>query len=92
MCIITKLPNKKSTRYDEISTEIIKILLAVISPTLSLIINKYILNGTVPDDMKVSKFKPLFKKGDVTLLNNYRPISLLPCVSQVFERVLFNQL
>ena len=86
------MPNKKSTGYDEISTETFKILSAVISPTLSLIINKCILNGTVPDEMKVSKIKPLFKKGDVTLLNNYRPISLLPCVSQIFERVLFNQL
>ena len=92
MCIISKLPNKKSTGYDEISTETIKILSAVISPTLSLIINKCILNGTVPDEMNVSKIKPLFKKGDVTLLNNYRPISLLPCVSKIFERVLFNQL
>ena len=77
MCIISKLPNKKSTAYDEISTETIKILSAVISPTLSLIINKCILNGTVPDEMKVSKIKPFFKKGDVTLLNNYTPISLL---------------
>ena len=92
MCIISKLPNKKSTGYDEISTKTIKILSAVISPTLSLIINKCILHGTVPDEMKVSKIKPLFKKGDVTLLNNYRPISLLPCVSKIFERVLFNQL
>ena len=49
MCIISKLPNKKSTGYDEISTETIKILSFVISPTLSLIINKCILNGTVPD-------------------------------------------
>ena len=65
---------------------------AFVTPTLSLIINKCILNGTVPDEMKVSKIKPLFKKGDVTLLNNYRPISLLPCVSKIFERVLFNQL
>ena len=48
--------------------------------------------GTVPDEIKVSKIKPLFKKGDVTLLNNYRPISLLPCVSKIFEMVLFNQL
>ena len=60
MCIISKLPNKKSTGYDKISTETIKILSAVISPTLSLIINKCILNGTVPDEMKVSKIKPLF--------------------------------
>ena len=65
--------------------------LAVISPTLSIIINKCIINGTVPDEMKVSKIKPLFKKGDVTLLNNYRPISLLPCLSKIFERVLYKQ-
>ena len=70
MCIISKLPNKKRTGHDGISTETIKILSAVISPTLSLIINKYIITGTVPDDMKVLKFKPLFKKGDMTLLNN----------------------
>ena len=86
------MSNKKSTGYNEISTKTIKILSAVISLTLSLIINKCILNDTVPDEMKVSKIKPLFKKGDVTLLNNYRPISLLPCVSKIFERVLFNQL
>ena len=79
-------------RHDGISTETIKILSAVISPTLSLIINKCIINGTVPDEIKVSKIKPLFKKGDVTLLNNYRPISLLPCLSKNFETVLFNQL
>ena len=92
MCIISKLPNKKSTGHDGISTETIKILSAVISPTLSIIINKCIINGTVPDEIKVSKTKPLFKKGDVTLLNNYRPISLLPSLSKIFERVLFNQL
>ena len=87
------MPNKKSTGgHDGISTETIKILSAVISPTLSLIINKCIINGTVPDEIKVSKIRPLFKKGDVTLLNNYRPISLLPCLSKIFERVLFIQL
>ena len=53
MCIISKLPNKKSTGHDGISTETIKILSAVISPTLSIIINKCIINGTVPDEMKV---------------------------------------
>ena len=62
MCIISKLPNKKSTGYDEISTETIKILSAVISPTLSLIINICILNGTVPDEMKVSKINLCLKR------------------------------
>ena len=49
MYIISKLSNKKSTGYDGISTETTKILSVVISPTLSLIINKCITNGIVPD-------------------------------------------
>ena len=42
--------------------------------------------------MEVLKIKPLLGKGDATLLNNYRPISLLPCVSKIFGKVLFSQL
>ena len=60
MCIISKLPNRKSTGYDNISTETIKIRSAVISPTLSLVINMCIMNSTVPDEIKVLKIKPLF--------------------------------
>ena len=35
---------------------------------------------------------PLFKKGDILLFETYRPISVLPAISKIFERVLFNQL
>ena len=51
-----------------------------------------ITTGIFPDSFKISKITPLFKKGDVSLLSNYRPISLLPTVSKNFERILYNQL
>ena len=76
--IIGKLPAKKSTGHDGISTELLKTLCDIISPTISVIINKCFESGIYPEEMKLSKVKPLYKKGDPTLLNNYRPISLLP--------------
>ena len=44
------------------------------------------------DALKVAKVKPLFKKGNNCCLNNYRPISLLPTISKIFERVMYTQL
>ena len=48
--------------------------------------------GICPDAFKLSKVIPLFKKGDSSLLVNYRPISLLPTISKVFERVIHDQM
>ena len=36
--------------------------------------------------------KPLFKSGDPLLFNNYRPVSLRPSLSKIFEHVIFDQL
>ena len=44
-----------------------------------------------PKDCKVAKLKPLYKKGTKTDPKNFRPISLLPIVSKIFEKVIHEQ-
>ena len=48
--------------------------------------------GIFPDAFKKSKITPIIKKGETSLLINYRPISLLPTISKIFERIIHNQM
>ena len=48
--------------------------------------------GIYPNEFKFAKVIPIFKKDDTSLLANYRPISLLPTLSKIFERVMFSLL
>ena len=41
--------------------------------------------------MKISKIKPLFKSGETDLVNNYRPISILPVFSKLLEHIMYNR-
>ena len=45
-----------------------------------------------PERLKLAKVIPVFKKGDSKLITNYRPISLLPVISKVLEKIIANQL
>ena len=57
-----------------------------------MIINQTMSTGIFPNALKIAKVRPLYKKGEQSSLNNYRPISLLPTISKIFERVLYNQI
>ncbi len=48
--------------------------------------------GIFPDKLKIAKINPIYKKDDENLFTNYRPISLLPAISKVFEKVIFQQM
>ena len=52
---------------------------------------KLIKLSTVPDESKIVKLKPLYKKGKKTDPKNYRPTSLLPDISKILEKVISDQ-
>ena len=90
--IIYNLPPKSSSVCDGISTKLLKVIAPVIIKPLTLLINQVLNTGTFPDKLKIAKVIPIFKKGDPSLFENYRPISLLPAISKVLEKIIALQL
>ena len=70
---------------------IIKDAAHVYSHRLTLIFNNYIRNGKFPDTLKYTDITQVFKKVDTTDKSNYRPISILPNFSKIFEKIIYNQ-
>ena len=92
MKAIEGLENKNSSGHDGISNTLLKVIKANISQSLTTVINQMVTTGIFPDAFKLSKVIPLYKKGDSSLLVNYRPISVLPTISKIFEKVIHEQL
>ena len=90
--IILDLRNSYSKGYDNLSVDIIKNCSTELARPLSIIFNKSIEMGTVPDELKVAKIIPIYKCDDKKLISNYRSISILPVFSKILEKVLYNRL
>ena len=82
----------KATGYDNMPAKIIKLSTNVIAPYLTNIFNHCIIINTFPDELKLAEVFPCFKKEEVHLKENYRPISILPVVSKIYERILCKQI
>ena len=90
--ILSNLRPKKSTGIDGISNDLLKKLSFYIKIPLSIAINKSLETGLVPDSLKIAKIIPIFKAKDKQLLTNYRPISLLPNISKILEKVVHKRI
>lgn len=90
--IMDKLKTKNSTGYDDISTKLLKRISHIIATPLTMIINQSLCTGIFPNDLKIAKVIPIYKKENPHIFDNYRPISLLPAISKVFEKCVFKQL
>ena len=90
--IVMSLKSKTSYGYEYISNALLKQLVSVIKLPITIIFNKSLSCGEFPDLMKIAKVIPLYKGGLRDIPDNYRPISLLPVISKVLERILYNSL
>ena len=90
--IISDLSVKNSFGVDGISSKHLKTTSPVIAAPLAHIINQSLCTEIFSDRLKVAEVIPLYKKDDSHIVDNYRPISLLPVLSKVFERAAFYQL
>ena len=90
--ILKHLNSNKATGPDGIGNKILSEAAAPLALPLSELFNHCLSLRTFPKCWKIAQVVPLHKKDDPTLCNNYRPISLLPCLSKVFEKLIFNHL
>ena len=91
---IGSLEPKTSSGYDKISSKLLIQLSPIIHPILRVIINQSLITGIFPQKLKTAKIIPIYKgkNTDPQEFVNYRPISLLPAISKVFEKVVHKQL
>ena len=85
------MPQTSSGHYG-LSMKLIKRLKDVLSTPLSLLINQSLCTWIFPEKLKVTQIRPIFKKRDEGMVDNYRTVSIIPALSNVFEKVVFDQL
>ena len=83
-------PKKSSS--GEISAKVLKLAKEEVLIPITECINKCITTNTFPDELKNADIIPIFKKKDPNDKSNYRPISLLPTISKIFEKILNDQI
>ena len=87
-----QLQPKKTLDMTEISVWLLQRVVAPVSTPLLHIFTNSLLNGVVPQQMKIAKVVPVFKSGQKDVMDNYRPISLLSSFSKIIEKIVSNRL
>ena len=87
--LLNQLDTKKATGLDRIPCKLLKLSSSIVGPSIF----KSCINAEIfPNEWKIAKVTPLFKKRSKRELGNYRPISVLPLVSKIFEKIIYRQL
>ena len=83
---------KKSVGLDKIPNKLLKMAANVFAPFLTAILSASICTGMSPQEWKASRMSPVYKNGSRNNPSNYRPISVIPAVAKIFEKIFCDQL
>jgi exonuclease III len=89
---LTQLNPSKAQGPDNLPTKVLKDCAQELTPSVTTLFNDTLSTGTLPQAWKTANVTPIHKKGDKHVSNNYRPISLLPVISKVLERCIYNKI
>ena len=90
---IQALNNKKAITFMNIPTYILKNVVKIVSPTLCTIWNNQLIkNSDFANTLKLADVYPIHKKLEQISEKNYRPVSVLPVISKIFERIMQKQM
>ncbi|KAK3087255.1 hypothetical protein FSP39_003689 [Pinctada imbricata] len=89
---IAKINIWKATGIDTISPKILKLAEPVVLNPLTTLINKSLERSTFPNELKTAQVVPIHKKNSILEKGNYRPVSVLPTISKLFERAIHCQI
>ena len=90
--ITRSLKNSKSSGHDQINMSLLKQIIHPLANPLTYIFNKSLSIGVFPELFKLAKINPIFKKDNPHEITNYRPISLLPTLSKILEKIVYIRL
>ena len=89
---LRSLKPNKSPGYDNISSNVVNETSDIFFTPLKYIFNLSLQQRIFPENLKIAKVSPIYKKDEEFLLTNYRPISVLPCFSKLLERIMYDRL
>ena len=89
---LSSLKTNKAIGDMDIPIKLIKTFKEELKDKFLHVINASFTSGCFPDALKIAKVKPLFKKNERTNMGNYRPVSILRCISKIIEKIMKTRL
>ena len=89
---IRRLSTRKATQYSDLPVRILNENSDIFGEYICDFFNEWVDKGTFPSILKHANITPVFKKGCKVSKGNYRPVSILPVVSKIFEKLLCKQI